>query len=155
MPHLMAKSSASMLVTNDTWWTVLVSGRFAMCTCNIDIVISFLMLASVMIRAVWGDRELCRTMLSSSWAWILSFSFSFLVTKLKEKWSEKISIMWEPGTNSWLRDEKEGKIPYDLLQGSIRWLLVIFFWQLVKEPIECGFEEMNEGSESSMRFLKM
>ena len=155
MPHLMAKSSTSMLVTNDAWWTILVSGWFAMCTCNIDVAISFLMLASVMTRAVWGDRELYRTMLSSSWAQILSFSFSFLVTKLKEKQSEKISIMWEPGTNSWLRGKKKGKILYDLLQESIRWLLVMFFWWLVKELIECGFGEIDEEGKSSMRFLKM
>ena len=52
------------------------------------------MLASDMMRAVWNDKELRRTMLSSSCAQIwLFFSFSFLVTKLKEKRSGKISMM--------------------------------------------------------------
>ena len=70
------------------------------------------MLASVMTRAVRGDKELWRTILSSSCAWVLSFfSLSFLVTKLKEKRSRKISMMREPGENSWLRDEKDGKMP--------------------------------------------
>ena len=139
MLHLMAKSSASVLVTNNAWWTVLVSGWFAMCMCDIDAVILFLMLASVMTRAVWGDEELWRTMVSSSWAQILFFSLSFLVAKLKERQSEKISMMYKPGTNFWLRGEKEGKMPYDLLQESIRWPLIMFFWWLVNEPIECGF----------------
>ena len=54
--------------------------------CEIDIAISFLMLASVMMRAVRDDKELWRTMLLSSCARVLSFFFlSFLVTKLKEK----------------------------------------------------------------------
>jgi len=83
-----------------------------MWTCDIDVAISFLMLASVMTRAVRGDEELWRTILSSSCAWVLSFfSLSFLVTKLKEKRSGKISMMREPGENSWLRDEKDGKMP--------------------------------------------
>jgi len=33
--------------------------------------------------------------------------------------------------------------------------LVAVFWQLVKVLIECGFGEMDKGSELSMRFLKM
>jgi len=62
--------------------------------CDIDVAMSFLMLASDMMRAVWNDKELRRTMLSSSCAQIwLFFSFSFLVTKLKEKRSGKISMM--------------------------------------------------------------
>ena len=65
-----------------------------MWTCDIDIAISFLMLASVMMRAVRGDKELWRTMLLSSCMWVLSFfSLSFLVAKLKEKRLGKISMM--------------------------------------------------------------
>jgi len=83
-----------------------------MWTCDIDVAISFLMLASVMMRAVKGDKELWRTMLSSSCVQVLSFfSLSFLVTKLKEKQSGKISMMQELGENSWLRGEKDGKMP--------------------------------------------
>jgi len=45
---------------------------------------------------------------------------SFLLTKLKEKQLEKLSIMRRPGENSGSRGEKDGKIPYDLMLESIR-----------------------------------
>jgi len=45
---------------------------------------------------------------------------SFLLTKLKEKRLEKLSIMQQPGENSGSRGEKDGKIPYDLMFESIR-----------------------------------
>ena len=111
IPHLIANSSASVLVMNKAWWTVLVRGRFTEWTCEIDIAISFLMLASVITRTIWGREELWRTMTSSSWVWILFISFSFLTTKLKEKQSEKLSIIQWPGKNLGLRREKDGKIP--------------------------------------------
>ena len=78
MPHLMAKSSTSVLVMNAAWCTVFVSGWLAMWMCEIDIAISFLMLASVMMRAVRGNEELWRTMLSSSCVQVLSFFFLYL-----------------------------------------------------------------------------
>ena len=56
-----------------------------MWTCKIDVAMSCLMLASVTTRADWGEEELLRTMSSSSWAQVLYFSFSFLLTKLKQK----------------------------------------------------------------------
>ena len=59
--------------------------------CEIDVAISFLMLASVTIRAVFGKEEIQRAILSSSCVWILSLSFSSLLAKLKEKRSEKMS----------------------------------------------------------------
>ena len=93
IPHLIANSSASVLVTNEAWWTVLVREQFAMCTCETDIAMSFLILASVITRVVWGKEELQRTMSSSSWAWILYFYFSFLLTKLKEKQLENLFII--------------------------------------------------------------
>jgi len=57
--------------------------------CEIDVAISFLILASVTIRAVFGEEEIQRTISLSSCTWILFFSF--LLTKLKEKRSEKMS----------------------------------------------------------------
>ena len=56
-----------------------------------DVAILFLMLTSVTIRAVFGKEEIQRAILSSSCAQILSLSFSFLLVKLKEKRSEKMS----------------------------------------------------------------
>ena len=111
IPHLIANSSTSVLVTNDAWWTVLIRGQFTEWMCEIDVAMSFLMLTSVITRAKWGRKELQRTILSSSWAWILFFSFWFSLTKLKEKQLEKLSIIWWPRENSELRGEKDGKIP--------------------------------------------
>ena len=111
IPHLIANSSASVLVTNKAWWTVLVREQFAMCTCETDVAMSFLMLASIITRVVWGKEELQRTMSSSSWVWILYFYFSFLLTKLKEKRLENLFIIRRLGENSGLRGEKDGKIP--------------------------------------------
>ena len=79
--------------------------------CEMDIAILFLMLASVTIKAVFGEEEIQRAISSSSCAWILSLSFSFLSAKLKEKRSEKISDKQKPGVNFWWRGEKDGKMP--------------------------------------------
>ena len=79
--------------------------------CEIDVAMSNLMLALVIMRAVWGEEELYRTMSSSSWAWVRLGFLSFLFTRLKEKRLEKLSIMWHPGENSGSRGEKDGKIP--------------------------------------------
>ena len=79
--------------------------------CKTDIAMSFLMLASVITSVDWGKEELLRTMSSSSWVQVLYFSFSFLLTKLKEKQLENSSIIRRPGENSGLRGENDGKIP--------------------------------------------
>ena len=92
IPHLIANNSASELVTNTVWWTVLMRGELAWCTCAIEVAMLSLILVLVTMRADEG-REFWRTKLSSFWAQMLSFSF--LSTKLKEKWSEKMSeICW-------------------------------------------------------------
>ena len=76
---------------------------------DIDIAMSFLKPASVTTRAIDGEEEKQRTILSSFWKCILSFSF--LLAKLKEKWFEKLLVIQEPGANSGWRGKKEGKIP--------------------------------------------
>ena len=91
-----------------------------MWTCEIDVAMLCLMLASVTMRADWGKEELLRTMSCSSWVWVLYFSFSFLLTKLKQKRLENSSVIWRPGENSGLRGENEGKILRVLLRESIR-----------------------------------
>ena len=122
IPHLIATNSTSVVVTKDVWWTVLISGWFAEWTCEIDVAMSFLMLASVIMIAERGDKELIKTILLSSWArvFLLFFPFS-LLTKLKEKWLEKLSMIWRPGKNSGSRGEKEGKIPCDLCYKMRVW----------------------------------
>ena len=91
-----------------------------MWTCEIDVAISCLMLASIIMRADWGEEKLLRTMSSSSWARVLYFSFSFLLTKLKQKRLENSSIIRRPGENSGLRGENDGKILRALLKELIR-----------------------------------
>ena len=81
-----------------------------MCMYDIDITMSFLMLAFVTTRAVCNEEKVWRTISSSSWVQILSFSFSFSLTKLKEKQSEKLSVIQKPGENSRLRGENDKKI---------------------------------------------
>ena len=155
IPHLIANSSTLVLVTNEAWWTVLIRGRFTEWMCEMDVAISFLILASIITRAVWGRGELQRTISSSSWARILFFSFSFLLTKLKEKRLEKLSIIRWPRENSELRGEKDGKIPKDLVYKSMRWPLAIDLCQLVNEPMLWEFVKLDRGGESSKRFFKM
>ena len=58
----------------------------------------FLMLVSVTTITVEKKEDDLRTILSSCWRWILSF-FS-LLDILKEKQSEKLSIILEPGESS-------------------------------------------------------
>ena len=156
MLHLIANNSASVVVMKDAWWTVLISGWFAEWICEIDVAMLFLMLASVITIAKWGDEEFHKTISSSSWAQVFLGFLSFsLLTKLKEKRLEKLSIMRQPGKNSGSRGEKDGKIPYNLMLESIRWPLVKALWWLVNEPMLCELGDFDWGGESSKRFFKM
>ena len=62
--HLIANNSASELVTNTAWWTVLMRGELAWCTCAIKVAMLSLILALVTMRADEG-REFQRTKLLS------------------------------------------------------------------------------------------
>ena len=65
IPHLIANNSASELVTNTVWWTVLMRGELAWCTCTTEVAMLSLILASVTMREDEG-MEFERTKLSSS-----------------------------------------------------------------------------------------
>ena len=74
-------------------------------------------------------------MLSSSWAWILYFSFSFLLTKLKEKRLENLSVIQRPGKNSGLRRKRwENPVRFVVrvnemaLCYGMLWTLTFFFF---------------------------
>ena len=95
------------------------------CTCDIDVAMSFLMLASVTMMAICGEEDNCKVISLSCWKCILLF-FS-LLDKLKENWSENSSTILEPGLNSGWREENEGKTPNNLLFESIRCPLTVVF----------------------------
>jgi len=63
-----------------------------------NVAMSFLMLASITMMAMNKEEDNSKTILLSCWRWILSF-FS-LLDKLKEKRSEKLSMILEPGEKS-------------------------------------------------------
>ena len=152
IPHLIAKSCASELVTNTAWWTVSMRGELAWCTCATDVAMLFLILASVTMRAD-EEREFWRTKSSSSWARMLFFPF--LLTKLKEKQSENLSETQWPGVKSWWRGSKEGKIPYDLILELMIWPFAMFLWQFVREPTAWGLEMLVQWGESSIKLFMM
>ena len=131
MLHLIMKSSASVVVTKATWCNILIIGQLAMCTYEMNVAISFLILASITMMAEEGEENNSRTILSSCWKHILSFLF--LVAKLKEKRSEKLSIILEPRKSSRWRGEKEGNIPYNLLFESTKCPLMLDLWWLVRD----------------------
>ena len=108
-----------------------------------------LILALVTTRADEG-REFWRAKLSSSWAQMLSFSF--LLTKLKEKQSENLSEIRWPEVNSWWRGANEGKMPYDLILESIIWPFTMFLWRFVREPTAWELEELERWGVS---FIKL
>ena len=57
---------------------------------------------------------------------------------MKEKQSEKLSIILEPRESSRWRGEKEGKIPYDLLFEFIKCPLILDLWRLVRDLSDIG-----------------
>ena len=134
MPHLIVKSSASVLVMKAMWWTVLIKEWSTKCMCDIDIAMLFLMLTSVTTMAIDGEENDCKTILSSCWKHNLSF-FP-LLAKLKENWSGKLSTILEPRKSSEWRGENAGKTPYNLLLESIRKPLMIVLWWFVSVLIE-------------------
>ena len=113
------------------------------------------MLASVMMRAVWESKEQWRTISSSSWPWILLQFSTFLLTKLKEKQLENMSVIRLPGENSGSIGENKGNIPRDLVWESGKWPLIKDFWQFVKDPMLCGLDGLTEGRSSFKRFFSM
>ena len=140
MLHLIAKSSALVLVMWTTWWIIFVIGLLYTCICDINVVILFLMLTSEAIIAVEGDDN-SKTISSSWWVWYLS-SF-FLLQILKEKQSEKLSIILCPEENSEWRGEKDGKLSLNLWSCQLNspwWVISVIKLQL--ESVKCNGEDV-------------
>ena len=94
IPHLIAKSFTSVLVINITWWIILVKGWLTKYIYDIDVAMSFLILASITTMAIDGEEDDCKTILSSYWK--CNSSFFSLLAKLKENQSEKLSTILKP-----------------------------------------------------------
>ena len=100
IPHLIVNNSASVLMTWTTWWSVLEISLLQMCICDINMAMLLLTLASMIMRASEGILEDSITILLSWWIHVFRLSFFCLLNKLKEKWSEKVSITLKPKENS-------------------------------------------------------
>ena len=137
-----------MVMMKTAWYNVLINGWLAMCTCEMNVAMLFLMLASDTMIVVELNKDASRTILSSCWQQI--FLFLFLIDKLKENQSEKLSIILEPGESSGWRGEKEGKIPYTLLFESTKYLLILALWQLVRDLRETGWWHLGDLKGESM-----
>ena len=131
MLHLMANNLASVLVMLTAWWIVFIRGLLAIWMCAMEVATLFLMLASEATRATEDNEEDSKVNLLSSWARNL-ISFLLLQT-LKEKQSEKMSMILEPRENSELRGEKEKKHSWDLLAISTKWPLTKEHCRLVSK----------------------
>ena len=118
--------------------------------CDIDIVMLFLILVSVITMAIDGEEDDCKTILSSCWKHSLSF---FLLAKLKENFSGKLLTILEPRRSSGWRGENNGKILYSLLFESIRWPLMMVLWQFVSMLIEWEMGLLGRLERSSMSVL--
>ena len=84
----------------------------------IDVTILFLMLTSDAMMVTDKNEEDSKTISLSNWVHDLS-SF-FLLNKLKEMWSEKLSITLRPGENSKFKGLKNGKHSLILLAKSTK-----------------------------------
>ena len=97
----------------------------------IDVTILFLMLTSDAMMVTDKNEEDSKTISLSNWVHDLS-SF-FLLNKLKEMWSEKLSITLRPGENSKFKGLKNGKHSLILLAKSAKWPLTRDYCLLVRE----------------------
>ena len=102
MPHLMAKSSASVEVTLVAWWIVLMTGLSWTWIYAMEVVTLFLIPISKMMRVCeWFNEYVIAMSLS-----LLEQSSRLLSLCLKTGWNKKqlvkISIRHEPGENFWI-----------------------------------------------------
>ena len=116
--YLKSNNSAAVLVINAAWWRILMSSWLAIYMCEMEVVMSLLMLVFNAAIVIDYERVALITIELSSWMWNLLF-FSFL-HKLKENLSEKMSTIQKPGENSGWVGENTEKTPWDLLLVSTR-----------------------------------
>ena len=98
-----------------------------------EVVILFLMLASVITSTLNGVLKDSKAKLSSYWIHDLRFWLLCLLNKWKEKQLSKISIILWLGENSGFKGLKEGKTLLYQLSISTMWSLICSHYRLVKE----------------------
>ena len=131
MLHLIANSSASVLVMRTVWWIVFVRGLLYICMYTIDVAILFLMLTSEAMMATEGMKRTPRPFCQVDRCEIYRFYLCY--RHWNEIQSEKLSITLSPGENSKSRGAKDEKHSLDLLVMSTKWPLTSEHYQLVSE----------------------
>ena len=135
IPHLIAKSSAFVLITFVTWYSILIIGLLWIWIWEMDIATLFLTLASVITRA-WVETS-NNSIANLSSFWIQSFRlFLHLLTGWKEKWLDKMLITLLPGNNSGWRGLKEEKTSLYRLSMLTTDPLINVCWYFVRPPRE-------------------
>ena len=88
--------------------------------------------------------------------WIYNFMLlSFLLLyKLKENWSEKLSIILLPRVNSRWREEKKGKTLLNLLSISTTWPLTSSYWHFVRDLSKDECWEINGNNDELISFIR-
>ena len=101
--------------------------------CEIEVVILFLMLASMITSTLDGVLEDSRAKLSSCWLHNLRLWLLYLLNKQKEKQLLKMSIILWLGENSGFRRSNEGNTSLYQLSISTMWSLMHSHCHLVKK----------------------
>ena len=108
-----------------------------------DVAILFLTLASMIMRAHEGSLEDSIVILSSCWTHDFILLSFFLLYKLKENQSEKLSITLFPRANAGWRGEKKGKTLLNLLSMSTTWPLTSSCWCFVRDLSKDKYRGIN------------
>ena len=151
IPHLIANSSASVLVMLTAWWRVFMTGLLWMCVCNIDVAMLFLILASVIISTHEGILKDSKAKLSSYWIQALKLVSLHLLNKWKEKQLERVLMTWWLGENLGWRGSNKGCTSLNLLSISTNKLLISSRWHFVSVPSESKWQPLTEPVLDSMR----
>ena len=123
IPHLMAKSLASVVVTLTTWWIIFITSLSCEWMCKIKVVTLFLILALDIMIEEWGSEDALIVMLLRLHKWFLT-SWD---QEWKKKQFEKELMSFFPRENSSSKGENEGRNSLHLLSISINRL---YKWDL-------------------------
>ena len=115
----------------------------------------FLILVLATTRAYKESDEDLSVILSRWQIWVLIFSLLCLFEEKKEKQLGKMSIRWDPGTNSLLKELKEENFLLNLLSMSTIGPLINKHWFKVRVSNDNWWDVLVSDSLDSRRDLKM